>query len=241
MMAVDVDILNRLTMRFEELDEDYIRLLYVGKEIPSAKMVSDMQETMKKTGESLQSQWKHKRKELVENHGQTNPFMLLESALGGSDRPIKLSECHDFAWSCTLWRNASVDAGCLIFKLFCAYLFLGYLLMAYYDPSIADGDWLTVDGWYFLSATMTTVGIGDYAPNTQLSRGFAVLMIPSGLVVLSVVIAGVSMYRNSLIPTLKADPGYDRLADAHKLFEAIDVNKDGVLTRAEVLENQWSA
>jgi voltage-gated potassium channel Kch len=107
--------------------------------------------------------------------------------------------------------------------------------MAYYDPSIANGNWLIVDGWYFLFATMTTVGLGDYAPETQLSRGFAIVMIPSGMVVLSMVLAGISMYNKSLTPTLKADPGFNRSAEAHKLFEAIDVNNDGVLSRDEVM------
>ena len=235
MMAVDVDILNRLTKRFEELDVDYSRLLQVGDEVPSAEMVSEMQEMMKKTGESLQSQWNKMRKEALREQNQKSQLGLLESALGGGDKPIKLTDCHDFAWSRTLWRNASAEAGRNIFLLLCAYLFLGFLLMAYYDPSIADGNWLTVDGWYFLSATMTTVGIGDYAPETQLSRGFAIVMIPSGLVVLSMVLAGISMYNKSLTPTLKADPGFDRSAEAHKLFEAIDVNNDGVLSRDEVM------
>jgi hypothetical protein len=240
MMAVDVDILNRLTKRFEELDVDHSRLLRVGEEVPSSEMVSEMQETMKKTGESLQSQWKYKRKELVDKYRQTSQHGLLESALGGGDKPIKLNDCHDFAWSRTLWRNASLEAGKFIFKLLCAYLFLGYLLMAYYDPSIANGNWFTVEGWYFLSATMTTVGIGDYAPETQLSRVFAVLMIPSGLVVLSMVLAGISMYKNSFTPTLKADPVASyRLAEAQKLFEMMDVNNDGVLTREEVMKKSF--
>ena len=235
MMAVDVDILNRLTKRFEELDVDYSRLLQVGDAVPSAEMVSEMQEIMNKTGESLQSQWNKRRKEVLKEQKQKSQLGLLESALGGGDRPIKLSACHDFAWSRTLWRNASAEAGRNIFILLCAYLFLGFWLMAYYDPSIANGNWLIVDGWYFLFATMTTVGLGDYAPETQLSRGFAIVMIPSGMVVLSMVLAGISMYNKSLTPTLKADPGFNRSAEAHKLFEAIDVNNDGVLSRDEVM------
>ena len=239
MMAVDVDILNRLIKRFDELDVDRSRLLRVGEEIPSAEMVAEMQETMEKTGESLQSQWKHKRSELVEKYKHKVQLGLLESALGGHDKPIKLNECHDFAWSRSLWRNASREAARTILKLLCAYLFLGFWLMAYYDPSIANGNWLALDGWYFLSATMTTVGTGDYAPETQLSRGLAIFMIPSGLVVLSMVLAGISMYQKSLTPTLKTDPGFNRSADALKLFQAIDINNDGVLTRNEVLEKAF--
>ena len=86
---------------------------------------------------------------------------------------------------------------------------------------------------------MTTVGTGDYAPETQLSRGLAIFMIPSGLVVLSMVLAGISMYQKSLTPTLKTDPGFNRSADALKLFQAIDINNDGVLTRNEVLEKAF--
>ena len=97
MMAVDVDILNRLTKRFEELDVDYSRLLQVGDEVPSAEMVSEMQEMMKKTGESLQSQWNKMRKEALREQNQKSQLGLLESALGGGDKPIKLTDCHDFA------------------------------------------------------------------------------------------------------------------------------------------------
>jgi len=57
--------------------------------------------------------------------------------------------------------------------------------MAYLDASIADGQWTNINGWYFISATISTVGIGDFAPEAQLTRGFALVMIPFGLIILS--------------------------------------------------------
>lgn len=181
--------------------------------------------------------WNRRRAKLVEKYPSATKAGLLESAISKKDKPIKLSECHDFAWSRTLWRAAAEQAAALILKLVVVFLFVGYWTMAFYDPYIANGNGFAINGWYFLSATVTTVGLGDFAPSTQLGRGFAIVMVPAGLVVLSMVLAGMSMYSKSKTPVLKQDAqASKRVEDARMLFRAIDANNDGVLTRQEVLD-----
>jgi hypothetical protein len=36
-----------------------------------------------------------------------------------------------------------------------------------------------------LAATLTTVGFGDLSPQTQATRGFAIVLLPFGLVIIS--------------------------------------------------------
>ena len=42
-----------------------------------------------------------------------------------------------------------------------------------------------VDIFYFISATVTTIGLGDISPQTQLNRGIGIVLLPYGLVVIS--------------------------------------------------------
>ena len=79
------------------------------------------------------------------------------------------------------------------------------------------------------------VGLGDYAPETQHTRLFAVFLIPLGQVVVSMVIAAAIMYRKSQPPFLSKDSLSTRLVDARRLFVAFDVDGDGKLSRKEVL------
>ena len=65
---------------------------------------------------------------------------------------VRINKCHDFAWSRTLWRKASLRIGMVSFLLFGVYLWLGYYFLGYKSGLSA------VDSWYLLSATMTTVG-----------------------------------------------------------------------------------
>jgi len=60
-------------------------------------------------------------------------------------------------------------------------------------------------------------------------------MIPLGQVVVSMVIAGAVMYRKSQPPHLSKDSLSARLIDARRLFDAMDANQDGELSREEVL------
>ena len=45
-----------------------------------------------------------------------------------------------------------------------------------------------LEGAYFLSATLSTVGYGDYALSQQRTRAAAVFLIPLGLVVLTLLV-----------------------------------------------------
>ena len=85
-----------------------------------------------------------------------------------------------------------------------------------------------------MSATISTVGIGDFAPENQVSRGFSLVMIPFGLVVISQLISAMELYYSAQIPRVKPDPTSTRLADAIRIFESIDVNNDGKLSKEEV-------
>ena len=39
--------------------------------------------------------------------------------------------------------------------------------------------------WYLLSATLSTVGLGDVAPTLSSTRALAIFIIPAGLIIMS--------------------------------------------------------
>ena len=74
-------------------------------------------------------------------------------------RPTKLLESHDFKWSSSLYSDAWIETSKLIACCVMAYLLLGYLSMAYFEPTIANETWSSVKAWYFISATLSTVRV----------------------------------------------------------------------------------
>lgn len=104
---------------------------------------------------------------------------------------IKLSECHDFLWSKTLWKKAADETAKLSVILLFFYIGLGSYLMAYRNG--LNG----IDAWYFLIATLTTVGYGDFAPEEEFTRGCSIVMIPFGLAILGFGLSYLIAYANS--------------------------------------------
>jgi len=68
-------------------------------------------------------------------------------------------------------------------------------------------DWTFIEAFYFTVSTMSTVGYGDIAPTTELSRFIAtiymIIMIPTIFVSLGVVADTVFTYRTKTKPNKK--------------------------------------
>jgi len=230
MQAVKENDVENLVNRFHQLDNDGTGYLRVGVEVPSAEQVKTLQAAVAGTKKTLVEAW--------EEHKVENGLISPGIEGGGIEEfanQISLLDCHEFSWSRSLARGAWIAT--LRTAAVCAtfYLFFGYLTMAYLDPSIADGSWTSIDGWYFLSATLATVGLGDYAPETQTTRTFSVIMIPFGLVILSLSVSSVQQYRLTKPYVLKKASLSTRLGDARRLFRYVDLNKSGKLTRDEAI------
>jgi len=87
-------------------------------------------------------------------------------------------QCHDFKWSRKLWAQAAKETGRLA-----GVLVVGYLIFIYVCMASLDG--LTgLDCWYYIVATVTTVGFGDFAPTSQSARAASLIFMPAGLVII---------------------------------------------------------
>ena len=65
----------------------------------------------------------------------------------------------------------------------CVVFIVVYMAVAIF---LAQRDGLEgIDIYYFISTTMTTIGLGDISPQSQLNRACAVIVLPYGLVVIS--------------------------------------------------------
>jgi hypothetical protein len=234
LMAVDVDILNRLLDRFHELDVNGDGFLSIGDEIPSAAMVKDIQDEVAQAvhPKPIMDIWKERRVELMKKHKPERQNFDVPKGV----KPIRLNECHDFLWSNTLWAEKAHAAWILVLKMTIFHLVFGYLTVAFLDPSIADGSVVSLDGWYFMSATISTVGLGDFAPEFMLTRAFAIIQIPFGLFIVSFALAGATMLQNAKPKPLKKESLSSRLTDARRLFKMIDTANTGVIKRADVLK-----
>jgi hypothetical protein len=176
--------------------------------------------------------WNERRFDLITKHKPERQNFYVPKSV----KPIRLNECHDFLWSNTLWSEKAHKAWILVLKMTVSYLVLGYLTVAYLDPSIADGSIVSLNGWYFMSATMFTVGLGDFAPELMLTRAFAIIQIPFGLFIVSFALAGLTMVRNAKPKPLKKDSLSSRVTDARRLFKMIDTANTGVIERSDVLK-----
>jgi len=112
-----------------------------------------------------------------------------------SKKYVRISTCHDFQWSRGLWREASREiVGTATLCLF-AYVFAASLL-AYFDGVRG------VDIPYFIAACVTTVGIGDISPQSQAHRAATVLMLPFGLLIISLCLSAAEARAKATAPTM---------------------------------------
>lgn len=74
-----------------------------------------------------------------------------------------------------LWRSALTSEIRNLFLLVTAFLIVGTIFYHFVE------DWGWVDSWYFSVMTLTTVGYGDLAPSTLLSKVFTTIYVFSGL------------------------------------------------------------
>ena len=105
--------------------------------------------------------------------------------------PIRIGEYYDFKWSRTLWRNAANKSARTWLALVVVFLSLeGFF-------SHLDGIH-GVDIWYLMASSVTTVGLGDVSPQSQFHRATSLVMLPFGLVVVSLGISCSTAYSMSL-------------------------------------------
>jgi voltage-gated potassium channel Kch len=188
MQAVDVGTLDRLIDAYHDLDKTGDGFLTIGVEVPSADQVREMQRIKDETKnpKSLPEIWKDIR--------STHPPPDPNADVNYHVQYFRFNECYDFAWSRQLWANATIE----IFRVAIVTLMI-YVGLSFYTLTWLEG-LRGIDSWYFLIATVTTVGFGDFAPTKQITRGFAIFLIPIGLIVYSLVMSFFSAYTKSQTP-----------------------------------------
>ena len=251
---LDDIMLRRLTNRFSELDVEKRRLLIIGQHIPSAAQVKRMQKAVEGTSTTLIDAWKTMRLELSSyedlEKAQTTPLVTDKEAFAISSarkkverkagmlaafvrgnttkRPKRVSDIHDFAWPRKLWKRAAYDTLVVASLLLVAYVIAGWNFLV--DTHSRSRLWKA----YFLSATLSTVGLGDIAPTTQDTRLAAVFLLPLGLVIIGFVFSYSSALEKSRSPRYRGSAAdTPQELEMRALFEALDANGDGILTLKE--------
>lgn len=110
-----------------------------------------------------------------------------------TQKRTRLNEVDSFEWPHHMWQQATV----FIAKVTFVQVVI-YGVIAYGGLSQVDG-LRAVDIIYLMTATITTVGLGDISPQRQLSRITAIFLLPYGLIVVSLVISLFTAHSNSQI------------------------------------------
>jgi hypothetical protein len=142
-----------------------------------------------------------------------------------------LLDVHDFAWSRGLWRTAAYHTLGYASLLLACYLALGWTCLV--DEHQRSRVWKA----YFLSATLSTVGLGDIAPTMQATRLAAVFLLPLGLIIIGFLLSYATAMEKSVKPRYCGDESLTpQELEMRALFEALDADGDGVLTLDECVK-----
>jgi hypothetical protein len=141
--------------------------------------------------------------------------------------PTRLHDL-DFTWSKRLWKQAAYQTGLIAFTLLVLYLGFGYYVFIYDSEQMNE-----VQGWYFIAGTLSTVGFGDYAPESQVQRLCSMAMIPFGLIILGFFISFARAYALS-IPHKE-----QKIQDGSikRIFEQLNIPDDGFITKQQFVDN----
>ena len=256
LQMLDFVMLRRLTNRFSELDIQQRRLLIIGQDIPSAEQVKKLQKTIKGTSMTLMNAWRTMRLGLIrEEDDDTDEVLSVKSDEEGtaipkaqkkaeysagllsdyvrgkaSKRPKRVSDVHDFAWSRKLWKYAAYHTLAVASFLLVVYVIVGWNFLV--DNHSRSRLWKA----YFLSATLSTVGLGDIAPTTQDTRLAAVFLLPLGLIIIGFLLSFSTALEKSRMPSYRgASADSPREVEARALFDALDEDGNGVLTEEECI------
>jgi len=242
LQLVDDRLLDMLGNRFDELDVKEDGFLTIGVEIPSAEQVAEMHSKSKDPA-VVMDLWEGMRGRLLREAGMevTTEEETARHQLKCMLAPKKsISNVHDFAWSRKLWAAAARNMFLLSIALTGAYILLGYFLLARTSQGHIGSVW----SWYFLSATMSTVGLGDFAPRTQFTRGFAIILIPFGLVIIGLFMSFGSAYEKSkpakFSPEVSMEDKKEEqfnsiLQHIKESVAIIDADNDGQVSREELI------
>jgi hypothetical protein len=211
MLKADASSIDRLHDRFREIDSSGRGALLIGIDIPSAAQVKELQRIKLETGteKSVVQMWQEVQRSLKKDGGGLN------SSLSVISRKIRLlqerapearhqkSKDHvrsrikknPVFWSShQLWANAAVDVAMKVCTFVIVYIGLAYYLLPHRE-GMHPGD-----GVYFLVATLTTVGFGDFAPTKQETRASTVVLLPVGLLVITLVLVFISTIAVARVP-----------------------------------------
>lgn len=107
-----------------------------------------------------------------------------------SPKYLRISNCHNFAWSQQLWRDSSLSIIGTAVAMLMLYITVAALL------AFSDG-LQGLDIFYFIAACVTTAGLGDISPQSQLHRAASIITLPFGLIILSLCLAADEAWTNS--------------------------------------------
>eukprot|EP00613_Pedinella_sp_CCMP2098_P046104 CAMPEP_0171826582 /NCGR_PEP_ID=MMETSP0992-20121227/6157_1 /TAXON_ID=483369 /ORGANISM="non described non described, Strain CCMP2098" /LENGTH=869 /DNA_ID=CAMNT_0012441609 /DNA_START=320 /DNA_END=2929 /DNA_ORIENTATION=- len=249
---VDEATLERLTVRFTELDLENKGMLKIGLHLPSSQQVSEMLQIARDNGKvlephsiELREMWVEMRSEFVRKdwaergiRGSLDGNFVINYTTEDENKEleakkrIRLIGCHTFDWSRRLWREAAkrtTAIGCVLLGI---YMGLGFF-------TISVEGWPATTGFYVLASTISTVGLGDVAPTKRLSRIGTIVAIPFGLIILGLVLSIGVEYGKSLPPVLQVS---EDERDTHKraVFETLGIDNSGEIGQEDFLKRSSS-
>jgi len=182
LQKVHTRTLEKLIRRFDELDVDNKGYLQVGVDIPSEEQSIDLTKRAHAHHTTESHVWHENQSTYATAYKHHNPEKFEQLRYLNGFTAVKSNRCDDFRFSRDLWTSAMFKLCKLSLLVLLCYSLFGALV------SYLEGfSW--INGAYFLSTTISTVGFGDFVPTTQLTRGLAIVLLPLGLVLIGMIMS----------------------------------------------------
>mmetsp|Transcript_32191 Transcript_32191/g.72645 ORF Transcript_32191/g.72645 Transcript_32191/m.72645 type:complete len:222 (-) Transcript_32191:34-699(-) len=118
------------------------------------------------------------------------------------------------AWSKVLWKDAARRISRNVQVLAALYLGMAYLC-AWYDG------YGPIDAFYLMAASVTTIGLGDVSPQTQITRAASLFMLPFGLIIIGFVVSLVmAIAKSSVSLVYEEEDGDEESSAPQSLLDA---------------------